>query len=407
MNLRATENHLIRKTRWLTQMLILSGTLNIGLVATFVYFVLQEGQKTLNMECKPLKEHSSKLSNLQFLKAYSILPYQELLLRLENKELIEDGLAKRDLALSCLVAFHHFNLEKSLPGVLLQKRSLPFTNKEGQETIELPVFPGLLDEQFLAILRFAKTEKWPLTSQGLFYELKRSLPPYDSSLISAFCLSTEFQTLQTLFSKTALALPQEYLISLLCEGSWQALASFVQDQQQHLDLSCEKRRSFLLSYLECRSILAAQLLLQTDLEFVLKRCDDAHILLLLDLCPENSVNLENCAKELLTSPRTDAVYKRAAQILYGLKQEQMPEPYDHHLVIQRFFPTKTQEAAFETKQPSSTKSEKKFYIVENGDSLWKIARKFHVSVEQIMQVNHLETEKLRPGKQLEIPAKTK
>ena len=165
MNLRATENHLIRKTRWLTQMLILSGTLNIGLVATFVYFVLQEGQKTLNMECKPLKEHSSKLSNLQFLKAYSILPYQELLLRLENKELIEDGLAKRDLALSCLVAFHHFNLEKSLPGVLLQKRSLPFTNKEGQETIELPVFPGLLDEQFLAILRFGKREKWTMTSK--------------------------------------------------------------------------------------------------------------------------------------------------------------------------------------------------------------------------------------------------
>jgi LysM repeat protein len=45
------------------------------------------------------------------------------------------------------------------------------------------------------------------------------------------------------------------------------------------------------------------------------------------------------------------------------------------------------------------------YIVENGDSLWKISRKFHVSIEEIMRANHLESERLRPGKQLEIPVK--
>lgn len=43
------------------------------------------------------------------------------------------------------------------------------------------------------------------------------------------------------------------------------------------------------------------------------------------------------------------------------------------------------------------------HVIEPGDNLWKIARKYKVSVEEIKRVNHLETEKLRPGKQLEIP----
>jgi hypothetical protein len=413
MTSRLPENILMRKTRWLTQALILSGTLNIGLLTTFIYFVLQERHESLAIELKPVKEHSrssSHLTNADLLKAYSQLPYQELLIRLENQELIEEGLHKRDLALTCLVAFHHFNLDKALCGLALQKRSIYFANAEGQEKIELPVYPGLMDDQYQAIMQYAKTEKWPFTSQGLFYELKRSPHPQDPSLIEAFCLSPEYEAAQTLFSKSGFPLSCTFLINLLSEGEWKTLSDFTLSQRQALDLSLERRRHFILSYLNQHSKSAARLLLETDLEFTLKRCDDGHILTLLDLYEEKSIYLENFAKGLLASPRTDIVWKRAAAVLYALAGETMPEPYEHRIVLQRFFPIAKEESppAITVKEtPSSnSSSKKKIYTIESGDNLWKIARKFHVSIDEIKRVNHLETEKLRPGKQLEIPTNT-
>ncbi len=200
---RLPENPALRKTRLLTQVLILSGMLNIGLLATFIYVVLREKTESLAIELKPLKEQPSgeHFTNTALLKTYSLLPFQELLLRLENKERVDEGLYKRDLALSCLKAFHHFDLDKALYGFPLQKRSILLANNDGQERIDLPIYPGLSDDQFQAILRYSKTEKWPLTAQGLFYELQRSPHPRDASLIEAFSLSAECEAIHTLFFK--------------------------------------------------------------------------------------------------------------------------------------------------------------------------------------------------------------
>jgi hypothetical protein len=187
MQPRSQDNLWVSRNKWLTQALIISVTVNIGLIATFINFVIKDKQEALALELTPVKETADPLAtNVQLLRSYSLLPTQELLLRLENKDLLEEGLTKRDLSLACLVAFHHFNLDKALGGLPLQKRTIPFTNHEGQERIDVPVFPGLADYQFQAILQYAKTEKWPLTSQGLFYEMKRSGPPHDLSLLDAF-----------------------------------------------------------------------------------------------------------------------------------------------------------------------------------------------------------------------------
>ncbi len=161
----------------------------------------------------------------------------------------------------------------------------------------------------------------------------------------------------------------------------------------------------LLAYLNCHSKTAAKLLLETDLEFVLKRCDDSQILTLFDVYEEKSTYLDHFAKALLTSPRTDTICKRAAMALYSLAEEIMPEPYDHRTVVERFLPKESTPQLLITKDAPASKPNRKLYTVENGDNLWKISRKFRVSIEEIMKVNHLETERLRPGKQLEIPLK--
>jgi LysM repeat protein len=401
---RTQENQWVRRTRWLTQALIISGTLNIGLIATFFTSVLKEKQESLAIELKP-KEltpvPASPLSNSDLLRAYSLLPFQELLLRLDQTEHVEEGLTKRDLALTCLVAFHHFNLEQAIGNAPIQKRTLLFSNPDAQESIELAVFPGIADEQFQAMVQYAKTEKWPLTSQGLFYELKRSLIPRDPSLVDAFSFSSEYHAVDTLFSKTNLTLPRDQLIDLITEGDWKTLSEFTQSQRQALDLSTDRRRTFLLTMLKHRSPTAAQLLLSSDLEFALKRLDDTAILTILDLLP--SPTLEPFAKELLASPRADAVWQRSATHLYALSGDTLPQPYNHKAALARFLPPAltTVKEAIKAAAPK-----KKIHVIETGDTLWTIARKYRVSIDEIKRINHLETEKIRPGKQLEIPEKT-
>ena len=136
-------------------------------------------------ELKPTASKELSDYQSQLLRSYSLLPYQELLLRLENRDHIEEGLSKRDLALACLVAFHHFNLDKALGGLPLQKRTLPFTNNEGQETIDIPVFPGLTDDQFHAILHYAKTGKMAPHQPRPLLRTQAHIPN-DPSLLDAF-----------------------------------------------------------------------------------------------------------------------------------------------------------------------------------------------------------------------------
>ena len=40
------------------------------------------------------------------------------------------------------------------------------------------------------------------------------------------------------------------------------------------------------------------------------------------------------------------------------------------------------------------------YIVQPGDSLWKIAKKFHTTVDNIMDTNGLTSDLLQPGEKL-------
>lgn len=47
------------------------------------------------------------------------------------------------------------------------------------------------------------------------------------------------------------------------------------------------------------------------------------------------------------------------------------------------------------------------YYVKEGDSLWKIAKKYRTTVEDIMRYNELNDDKIYPGDQLLIPKRTK
>lgn len=413
MSKSSLETALIKRARKLTTALIISGTLNTGLLAAFFYSALQERKNFVTIEMKPSAKESlvPSVSKEKLLQSYSELSFQELLLNLQDKSLVEDGYTKRDLALSCLVSFHHFNLERALGGLQLQKRLIPFGNVQGAEQIPLLIFPGLADYQYQAILQYARTEKWPLTAQGLFFEIQRGRFPQEPTLLEAFYLTPQFHTAYLLLIRTGVKIEKELLVQMLAQGSWSTLDEMTKQQRLAQDFSLETRRAFLLNYLDQRSAIAAKLFLHFDFEFSCRRISDTETLILLDLLSSSDSQLTAFAKELIVCPRSDAIWRKCATLLYGGIGEQPSEPYDHLVTLKRFAPHFLPASLPETPivqapapfQAAPTPAKRRTHKIAAGDNLWKIARKYRVSVESLKRHNRLESDRLRPGKELEIP----
>lgn len=403
-----------KKSRFLTQALIFSGALNIGLLTSFVYFIVHSKKEAVAFELQPAAKAEKKESNGELLSQFATMSYAELLDLLENKESVEEGYKKRDLALASLVTFHFVNLEKALQGSPLQKRGISFQRKDGPEMVDITVYPGLSEDQFQGVLHFLKTEKFPFTTQGLFFELQNSKMPRDTSLLEAFYLSSEFTSMQTLFTRMGVLLPSEYLVELIAQGDWKTVHQFSEEQKQAQDLTPLRLKNLLISYIKCRSILAAKILLEWDREFILKKFEDAEFTAFLELLPHKTASFELFLKDVITSSRSDAIWKKAAEKLYAFANLPMPDPYDHNVTLQTFAkdrmvaraPEAPRERAGEKPAPVSVSTNGKLvHKIQPGDNLWKIARKYKVTIEAIRKANRIESDKLRPGKELIIPVK--
>ena len=392
----------IRKFRILTISLIFSGALNIALIAAC--FLMQAGQ---DVSWISPKEAGSKeeMANLRLLSVYSKKSFRELASLLTNIDVVEEGYRKRDLALSALVAFHSFHLDKALGGAFIQRRVIHCDD----QTIEF--YPGLSDEQFQALIRYAYLEKWPLTAKGLFAMLQKQR---DEALEQSFAVTSEFYALQALFQKSSCEVSSNDLIDLVSEGNWQMLEGFVREQTQMLDLSDDRRRRLLLSYLAQQSHAAAKLLLRTDFQFALKRLDDRGIL---DLLSRDAGDLlPSFCLELLKSPRSDSVWAKSAELLYRFAGEEIPQPFDAKVALARFAPEGLKQVK-EAPKPiakeapkeavkEASKAMQKTHIVKEGESLWKISRIYKVKPDEIIALNGLEKDKIRPGMVLAIPQGT-
>ncbi len=360
----------VKKLRILTLALIFSGALNIALFASILFFVLQDQKSTLSVALPVSKEKKREIANSDWIASMEKLSFRELVAFLTDKEMVEEGYTKRDLAVASLVASHHFNLEKAISAPISQKRMLD----------QIEMYPGLTDEQFEAIIRYAYQEKWPLTSKGLFYLLQKNR---EESLEQAFLITPEFYSLQMLFQKTEAQQENKTLLNLVSEGNWDLLERFTSEQAQMLDLSVEKRRRLLLSYLALHSTTAAQLLLDTDFEFALKKLDDKGIIDLIALLKGENETARRFYAMLLKSPRSDGVWQAATARIGPQEIVQAPES-----------------------APESARAlpiPERVHIVKEGDNLWKIARQHKIKVDELVQLNGLEKDRLLPGMSLKLP----
>lgn len=460
----------IRYIRKLTALLVISGSLNIILIVLIFYWILGERPPTPYFELKPANRQEQQAplaldhSDSEVIRYFRRMPMQWLISRLNNKQLVENGYTQRDLALASLVAFHGFDLDRAFSGLSkpIQKRLIVYGKYNDGRPAELVVYPEMSEKHFEAIRSFAATERWPLTSRGLFLTLqKEENIEDDSHLLDTFFMTSEFSTVEMLFSRNEHPVTKEELLKVILEGNWDRLSDFVEQQKKSHDLSQARRQHFLLEYARNKSKAAAQLMLKTDGTFAVRKLDDKQVLMLLQLIEEKSPQAELFASTLLKSPRSDAVRKLAAERLYeyggtASPETYLPQPARHASSLTATAPiaasldrplgnskekvkpdpevkagsptgklpqtiTVSSSASSNGQKPfaqqsdspkpvpkktlatSAPKSKDFYYVVQEGDSLWKIGRRFGVDIEVLRAFNQLKTDALYPGMKLRIP----
>lgn len=423
--------------RKLTKALFISGAINIALASLFFYWMIREKPPTPYFELKPAKIEESQApfaideSLSEVIHYFKSLPLDQLTSKLSNSEFVESGYRKRDLALACLVTFHHFDLSRALLDDVqpAQTRVIAFGLKKDGKPAKVVIYPGLSDKQYESIIRFAKRERWPLTSKGLFLNLKNLKGKTLNSLAEAFYLTPEFISVEMLFNRAETHIEKAEILNVLTDGTFAMLATFAEHQKQSHDLTAARRQYFLLEYIKNNSKAAAYLLLKTDGPVIVRKLDDLHIKMILSLLTEKTPEAGKFALTLLTSPRGDAVWQMAAIRLYGYAGEEIPEKFQHNAALSKFLPANlilkkpesisqvalnleplAKEPKIELKpepkpQPKSPEVSQKdtFYIVQEGDSLWKISRRYDVDIDVLKRLNQLSSDFLKPGTALKIP----
>lgn len=437
----------IRKIRHLSIALIISGLLNIGVLSFLIFWMLKERPPTPYCELKPARVDQQEIpladqrGSAEVLTELSQLSFDQLIDRLSHSQLIENGFEERDLAFAVLVAFHHFDMDRALSKNTKpqQKRLLAWKPKSQQPAIELIVYPDLTQKQFEKIIHFARTERWPLTSEGLFLLLKeqRKNKILEKDLIETFILTPDFWTVELLFNSSVKRANRDEILATLLDGEWSLLKQFVDQQRSLHDSSDARRHKFLLEYLKVGSTAAAQLLLKTAWDFTSKKLDDQHVITILKLMPNQLPESVHFAKEMLASPRSQHVWQEAASWLYAQSGESLPKVWNYEEVMARFIPEKTKVelisqaivvppksvplslprsdkevkkvAVLSSPKPAPTSKvdnnsvkKERIHIVQQKDSLWKISKQYGVKIEDIKKENGLKSDILKPGTVLKI-----
>lgn len=399
-------------SKWITQGLLFSVMLNIALLTSLVFNVVKNKSISRNSSSHKRVESLSYKNVASTLKdvivAHLDKTYLELISSLSDKEQIEDGFTVRDIALSILYQQFDLDLKRALLGQEINTRNL-ILDSPLLPNNELSLISGLTETEYKLIETFLQNEKWPLTSYGLFKKLSQGIK--DESLKNTFYLSKEFMYIEALFCSYSIS--KEVLLSVVLQGNWETLNQFSKEYHGVQDFSNPLRIHFLSQYLEFGSELAARLILEVDAEYALKKLGDSQIVALISLLEQKSNLAENFALHLALGNRSDWVREEACRLLYFYSGQHLPTPYNYQEAL-NFISQKYKISPIETFAPaiSSHPKEEEFmslpepkniYVVQEGDNLWKIAKKHRVHLDQLKEVNHLDSDLIKVGMTLLIP----
>ena len=391
----------MRNPRWIFQALILSALLNVALLGVFFYFLIRDNPLHFSYRPKETLHAQHPPIPPGFLERLPSIAFAHLLELLADERKMETGFQVREISLGALALFHHFDVERGLGRGKLSKHIWEY---EGARFL---MFPGLSRTDFETLRNFAYLDQWPFTTQGLFERIRRSeLENCDQGLIHFFCHTPEFVLFETLFARTHLPIQKRSVLSLALEGGWENFAAFSEKQRTGVDFSSEMRQRVLLRAIDEGSKTAANLLLITDAPFAIHQLDDAHLTLVLDLLSTQtpqSVKSQSAQPEFVqflqtiaASARIDAIRQKA---LARISEYTSPCEVAGHFYEKPGH--KDLRPVFRQAPPAAPAPTA--HVVQDGESLWIIARKYKISIDALMEANQLHNSVIRPGKALKIP----
>ncbi|MFZ0566133.1 MAG: LysM peptidoglycan-binding domain-containing protein, partial [Chlamydiales bacterium] len=140
------------------------------------------------------------------------------------------------------------------------------------------------------------------------------------------------------------------------------------------------------------------LLLVTDFQFATRKLDDSQVCQVLHLLSVKSNEALSFAKKMAASNRGDLVCREAKEWLADILELSEEE------VAGRFVPRPgigELRPIFRDPPPASPPPQ--VHLIQPGESLWLIARKYSVSIDALIEFNHLPSTVIRPGQTLKIP----
>lgn len=387
-----------KKTKFLGVALSISVAFNIALLVNFSFIALK--QETTIVENKEAKESTQTIASIaSIVDSFLEKNMNELIDSLQDEAPLEEGYKVRDLGLSVLVNFHHLNIEQALSGIGLQKRLAHFEKKGSGEQFEMLLFPGLNNEHFKAIRHFLNSEKWPFTPEGIFYELKKSKNSVDPSLKEAFYKTPHFELIELLHKRNRLNPNREMLLKILLVSDFSYLDKFISQLIHAGDFSVDHLYQLLKHSLHLGSSIAATFLIELDPNYVLKTLEDIELARIIKSLKTRTDRTLYFLRELVSSIRSDSIRKEAATRLYLLYADALPKEINHLDWI------KTLKVKKE-KEKSPQENLLKEHIIREGDTLWNIARKYKIPIDQLISWNHLDKNKpLQIGKVLLLKEK--
>jgi LysM repeat protein len=384
-----------RKVKFLTVVLSISLAFNLALVINFAFIAYEQFRpvKESLIEKAPLALESKNVSFESIIDQYMSKSMTQLTQDLKDSTQVQEGYKVRDLALSFLVNFHYLNLEKALSGIDVQRRVARFEKKGSGEQFELWLYPGLQDTHFKAVETFIASEKWPITAEGLFYEIKKGSWEKNQTLKQAFFQTKEFDAFSLLFKRNNLHISCDELLKLLAVNDYNYIEKFAKTLLKTGDFSYLQLQQFLKQSIHLGSNFAATCLIELSPEYVIKNIEDQELAIILKNLTAKTEKTLYVLKELVSSIRQDALRKEAALRLYVLYSDVLSKE-----VVSLDKIKKKQVELPLVEKPKNNK-----YVVKEGDTLWKIAKANQLTVEKLAELNAIDRKKiLKVGRTLVV-----
>ncbi|MBF5051005.1 hypothetical protein CLAVI_000629 [Candidatus Clavichlamydia salmonicola] len=354
--------------------LIISGVINILLsFLIFQHLFIKKNLKEKNNKQLEVGELLIKKPFLTSLKALEVLPASDLMNFLSETQSYYHGYRVSDLVIAILVSRDFFDLERAC-GRAFTYNKMIWKDK----TWLFPI--GMKVADFQLCHKFVSTEAFPYTVRGML-ELIATIGAYNctSDLLECFCNTEEFlECLKILSQKTEIDC-REQLLNILVKGGGDLFEENIKKISCKNKSDEEQRQSFFLSYIKKGVVEAAQFFLITDFNYAVHICSDDEVLKILNLLPLDDPIAIKFSKEIkMGELRSNNVLKKANEYICP------------------------KEKIIAATKPVARKNYKE-HAVRSGESLWVIAKKYKVTVKELMIFNHRSSEKLLLGEKILIP----